>query len=147
MINDHLDKGFGIALKAVILNDGKFLILLRSRPSKGEPGYWELPGGRMMLGETYQAALKREIFEETGLNASLIAPLTVFDAKRDHDTQVVGITFLCKLNGDHKVITLSHEHLEGRWITLDELERYKIFPVMKREAAQWRQFIQLYAEK
>lgn len=131
------DNGFGVALKAVIMHEGKFLILLRSRLSKGEAGYWELPGGRMMLGESFVSALKREVFEETGLKVTLLKPLTIFDAKRDIDTQVIGITFLCKLGNSPDRLKLSEEHLEAHWIKYEELNKYKIFNEMKKESEGW----------
>lgn len=129
--------GFGIALRAAIFHQGKILLLLRSRPSKGEHGFWELPGGRMNLGERYEDAVKREVFEETGLKISVVRPLTVFDAKRDADTQVVGITFLCTLEGEDMNIILSDEHLESEWVSFDHLGTKKVIPGLNKEAAQW----------
>lgn len=130
--------GFGIALRAVILNQEHILLLLRSKPSKGEHGYWELPGGRMHLGERYQEALKREVFEETGLKVEVLRPLTVFDAKRDLDTQVVGITFLCRMSGDYKEVTISDEHLDAKWVQIHHLESLKLMPGLKKEYTQWQ---------
>lgn len=129
--------GFGIALRAAIFHQGKILLLLRSRPSKGEHGFWELPGGRMNLGECYEDAVKREVFEETGLKISVVRPLTVFDAKRDADTQVVGITFLCTLEGEDMNITLSDEHLESEWVSFDRIGTKKVIPGLNKEAALW----------
>lgn len=129
--------GFGIALRAAIFHQGKILLLLRSRPSKGKHGYWELPGGRMNLGERYEDAVKREVFEETGLKISVVRPLTVFDAKRDADTQVVGITFLCTLEGEDMNIILSDEHLESEWVSFDRIGTKKVIPGLNKEAALW----------
>ena len=130
--------GFGIALRAAIFHHGKILLLLRSRPSKGEHGFWELPGGRMNLGECYEDAVKREVFEETGLKISVGRPLNVFDAKRDADTQVVGITFLCTLVDEDMNVILSDEHLEWEWVSFDRIGTKKIIPGLNREAALWK---------
>jgi 8-oxo-dGTP diphosphatase len=43
--------------------------LLTSRPAgKVYAGYWEFPGGKLEDGETVQAALKRELHEELGID-------------------------------------------------------------------------------
>lgn len=128
---------FGIALRAAIFHHKRLLLLLRSRPSKGETGFWELPGGRMNAGERYEEAVKREVFEETGLRIKVIKPLTVFDAVRDHSTQVIGITFLCALEEGPDPLRLSDEHLEARWVPVDQLDSVKLIPGLKRESCYW----------
>lgn len=130
--------GFGIALRAAIFHQGKILLLLRSRPSKGEDGFWELPGGRMNLGECYEEAVKREVYEETGLKIRVLRPLNVFDAKRDIDTQVVGITFLCNLESDDMEVLLSDEHLDSEWVSFDRISTMKVIPGLNKEAARWK---------
>jgi len=134
----HQEVGFGIALRAAIFHKGKILLLLRSRSSKGEYGFWELPGGRMNLGERYEDAVKREVFEETGLKIRVIRPLNVFDARRDVDTQVVGITFMCALEGEEISVRLSDEHLESEWVSLDRIGSKKVIPGLHKEAALWK---------
>ncbi|SCZ77705.1 NUDIX hydrolase [Acidaminobacter hydrogenoformans] len=139
MIQDQRQQevGFGIALRAAILAEGKILLLLRSRPSKGETGYWELPGGRMNLGECYEEAVKREVYEETGLKISVVKPLTVYDSKRDKDTQVIGIIFLCALDASNPKVQLSSEHLDSMWVSLEDLGTIKVIPGLSREAQLW----------
>jgi ADP-ribose pyrophosphatase YjhB (NUDIX family) len=58
-------KKFTASVGAVILNEeGKFLLLDHVlRPSSG----WGIPGGFMNPSEQPESAIKREIFEETGL--------------------------------------------------------------------------------
>ena len=51
---------------AIIIKSGRVLIG-RRRPGKHLAGYWEFPGGKMESGETPESCLKREIFEEMGL--------------------------------------------------------------------------------
>ncbi len=48
---------------------GRILLVLRGRePSRG---LWSLPGGRLEPGETAEAALVREVREETGLEVTV----------------------------------------------------------------------------
>ena len=50
----------------VLMRDKAFL--LTSRPEgKVYAGYWEFPGGKLEVGETVEAALRRELHEELGI--------------------------------------------------------------------------------
>ena len=55
---------------AIVLTDGGRALLLQRRDKPGEPvrGKLEVPGGRWRAGEAPDAAVAREIFEETGIN-------------------------------------------------------------------------------
>ncbi|WP_193175600.1 NUDIX hydrolase [Oricola nitratireducens] len=46
---------------------GEFLLVLRGRPPAKD--LWAFPGGRLDFGETLEQAVRRELFEETGLEA------------------------------------------------------------------------------
>lgn len=127
--------GFGIALKAVIWQDGKFLILKRTKSRPSEPDLWEFPGGGLEIGEQHESALVREILEETSLEASVIRPLSVWDAKRKDGTQVVGITFLCQLHGGK--LELSNEHTDYAWIGPNEIDQFNVFAQMAKEVKSW----------
>jgi 8-oxo-dGTP diphosphatase len=52
--------------RALIKKDGKILCGLKKQNTYGA-GLWELPGGRLESGETFEAALMRECVEEIGV--------------------------------------------------------------------------------
>jgi 8-oxo-dGTP diphosphatase len=59
---------------ALIFRRDSILLVQRARdPLKG---YWSLPGGLIESGETIEAALKREVLEETGLS---VRPKKMFE--------------------------------------------------------------------
>lgn len=67
-----IDRPFKLSAKVIIRNgDGHCLLLRRSSQSKGNAGKWDLPGGKVDDGETFDAALLREVREETGLEIRL----------------------------------------------------------------------------
>ncbi len=126
---------FGVALKAVIWQNGKFLILKRSKPSSNHADLWEFPGGGLEIGEKHEIALVREILEETSLSAKPIKPLSVWDAKRRDGVQVLGVTFLCDyLSGE---VVLSEEHTDYAWISPHEIDQYPVFEQMANEVKSW----------
>lgn len=57
------------AAAGLLFSDGKILLVKR----KFEPykGYWGLPGGFVVFGETLDQAIKREMKEELGLDISI----------------------------------------------------------------------------
>lgn len=51
---------FSVSVKGVVVRDGRVLLLHNERDE------WELPGGRLEIGETPMQCVAREITEETG---------------------------------------------------------------------------------
>ena len=51
---------------AVVARDGRYLICRRPA-HKRHGGLWEFPGGKLEPGETLQAAVRRELAEELGV--------------------------------------------------------------------------------
>lgn len=66
-----------VAVGAVIFDRDRVLLVKRGQ----EPllGAWSLPGGAVELGETLDAALAREVLEETGLSVEVGPVVEVLD--------------------------------------------------------------------
>jgi 8-oxo-dGTP diphosphatase len=60
-----------LAVSAAIFRDDRVLIVRRARPPAH--GLYTLPGGGVELGETLEAAIVREVREETALNVEPVA--------------------------------------------------------------------------
>ena len=104
---------FRLAAKGFIVENGRLLILKRSDYTKQMPGIWELPGGRLELGEDPFLGLQREVKEETGLEIETIMPLSVRHFSRVDKQVITLIIFLCKAKT--KEVSLSNEHTEFEW--------------------------------
>ena len=61
---------FNYRVCAIILHDGALL----TTKNKNTP-YFFLPGGRVKLHETADAAIEREVFEELGVHGKIVRPL------------------------------------------------------------------------
>jgi 8-oxo-dGTP diphosphatase len=108
-----------IGVKAVILNDGKILLMRRSDGYGDISGTWDIPGGRTCPGEEPVEGLKREVKEETGMDLKeVLRPLDARTVFNDGKTQIVRITFLCRADGD---VNISEEHTEFEWFDLKTL--------------------------
>ncbi len=55
---------------AVIVRDGRVLMVHERSRRSGGGEWWTLPGGGLEPGETPEQAVRREVFEETGLVVS-----------------------------------------------------------------------------
>ena len=98
----------------------KFLFLQRQK-GKGQENQWGAPAGKLEAEETPEAAAKRELFEETGIDVPLSEIKFVqkmYDRYPKFDF-VVNI-FSTRLN-EQKDVTLSPtEHQDYKWVTLEE---------------------------
>jgi 8-oxo-dGTP pyrophosphatase MutT (NUDIX family) len=103
------------AAKALILSDGKYLLLLRSAEEDIRPSDWDIPGGGIEPGETEQEAMVREVKEESGIDLSSCQaiPIKRWEGLNDKGIKISGIDFLCTLDSRPDVI-LSFEHVEAR---------------------------------
>nr|WP_243687694.1 NUDIX domain-containing protein [Methanobacterium formicicum] len=56
-VKKMIDFVFGLSVRVLITDeDNKILILKRSTDSKTNPGKWELPGGKVDQGESFDQA-------------------------------------------------------------------------------------------
>ncbi|MBW2977771.1 NUDIX domain-containing protein [Candidatus Woesearchaeota archaeon] len=124
-------KKFGIAVKSFIIDEeGKLLLIKRRDDNVHSPGAWEIPGGRLDLGEDPFEGLKRETKEETGLEIEILNPLAVKHFTRDDGQKITMITFLCRPVS--KSVNLSEEHIEYIWSDLEE-SLVKLHPAFHKE--------------
>jgi nucleoside triphosphatase len=65
---------------AVVTDDEGRVLLCRMAPDRGVfPGQWALPGGGVEPGERIEAALRREVREELGIDLRAATPLLFKD--------------------------------------------------------------------
>lgn len=110
---------FHLGVKALIRNAAGDILLLKLDPKKfGER--WDLPGGRLQKNETLLETLKREIYEETGLqNLDAFTPfaMALSPIRISLPTTNVGLvlaTYFCQAP-DQVSVCLSDEHVHYAW--------------------------------
>jgi ADP-ribose pyrophosphatase YjhB (NUDIX family) len=83
---------------ALVLRDG--LLMLTRRAHEPLAGWWDLPGGFMHPGETPEAAIRRELEEETGLAVDVGALVGVFpDSYGDSGIPTINLFYAARVAG------------------------------------------------
>lgn len=121
------DDLFKLGLKAIFQNSKSKILFVRTSSERRDKAhdYWDLPGGKIQKGETIEEALKREVFEEIGVDkfdmgdlcAVDISKLRKFTDEQDHG--LILFAYLCQ--GDIKQISISDEHSEFGWFDAEEI--------------------------
>ena len=131
-------KPMALSVKIILLSEtGKCLLLKRSMSSKGNPGKWDLPGGKIDHGETFDQALLREVKEETGLEANIIGVAGTTYSESPTHRIVYLIVEGSAAPGD---VQLSSEHDEYCWVDTKELSKMDL-------VAQFNELAEEYATK
>jgi 8-oxo-dGTP pyrophosphatase MutT (NUDIX family) len=110
---------YPVSIKGVLIHDDKVLLL------KNEREEWELPGGKLELGETPEDCLAREIEEETGLNIAVGQILRPYVFYVSDLIPVLILPFHCRRK-NFDGIRLSHEHKEIGTFNVDRLDQLNL---------------------
>ncbi|WP_459798894.1 NUDIX hydrolase [Herbidospora sp. RD11066] len=119
-----------MSVKGVVIRDGRVLLLRNDRDE------WELPGGRLELGEDPPECLAREIREETGWQAAIGPILDSWQYHIFEGADVLIVTYGATVGTDQPPV-LSHEHLEVGLFTEDEIPALRMPGGYKRSIADW----------
>ena len=99
-------RSFPVSVKGVVLRGHRVLLLKNARDE------WELPGGRIEVGETPEDCVVREIAEETGwtVTAGPILDSWMYHIAVEHQDVFI-VTYGCYPIGDTRPV-VSNEHKE-----------------------------------
>lgn len=112
---------FYMAAHALIRKDDLFLVTRRSEINDYMPLKWDIPGGFVEAGEPMEVALKREIKEETNINAIVDKVLYIYsNLSQLPKKQVFQAVYLCDYS-DGEIKLNPEEHDQYAWIKKEKL--------------------------
>ncbi|MBI2416245.1 MAG: NUDIX domain-containing protein [Candidatus Kerfeldbacteria bacterium] len=128
---------------AIILNPQQQVLIMFSAANK----YWEFPKGKVERGERELDTLKREIFEETGIRRFRLHPTfreyLYYTFRVGH--KIIRKVVVYYLFKTASTITVSNEHSDYRWVTIDEAPRFLRHINQRNLIKRVKQFLQTNA--
>ncbi|WP_018790516.1 NUDIX hydrolase [Salinispora arenicola] len=128
--NMYRPHAFPVSVKGVCVRDGRVLLLRNEREE------WELPGGKLELGEDPAACVGREISEETGWTVRVGPILDSWQYHIRDGIDVLIVTYGCFVDDDSP-ITVSSEHKEARLFAADEIAALPMPDGYRRSIHDW----------
>jgi 8-oxo-dGTP diphosphatase len=121
---------FWIGVHGVITHAGKVLVLKRAPSMIYKPGHWDLPGGHLALGETFEQCLIREVREETSLT---ITPGALLGLNQAIDGPYVQLIFACTADPQSPIKLQPWEHIDACWLSVSEIASMtSLIPYLER---------------
>ena len=121
---------FPVSVKGVLVQRGRILLL------RNERGEWELPGGKLELGEDPPACVAREIAEETGWQVTVGPILDCWQYHIGDGQDVVIVTYGCHVASDDPPV-VSSEHSRAGLFSPAEVPLLPMPDGYRRSVMSW----------
>lgn len=145
MENQYLHE---VAITAIVVKGGKYLITRRSPNKKRWPNQWTVPGGKLEVNDytswpkdthgywynVLEKTLRREVKEEVGLEIKNITYVTSLATV--HEGSSPSLVISCMADWAGGEVTLQKEECdEFAWVTTEEAKNYELIDGIEDELA------------
>lgn len=125
---------YSLGVGGIVMKSDAAAILLIQRNQEPNRGYWTLPGGFVESNEAADAAVVREVKEETGLHCAVVG-LVGFRNRPDPDVNTSYAVFLLRIIEGQLIQWPTDEIMKGGFYTLDQVLTMDRLTPLSRELA------------
>ncbi len=140
------EKAHYVVATAIIIKDGKYLLLKRSPHETAYPNMWTVPGGKLERKdyeskpkdsedawyEVGERLVEREVMEEAGIKIKDIRYATSLAFIRPDNIPVVIISYFAH-HAEGEVTLKDAGLVESAWVSLEEAKGYDLIPGIYEE--------------
>jgi len=114
-----------VNVEAAIFHEGRYLMLVRGEGEAHAPGTLSFPGGKVERADdgddVLERTLRREVFEEVGLEVGEVTYLESKSFVADDGEVVVDVVFLCAYISGEPCAVNAEEAAEVRWLSAADI--------------------------
>lgn len=140
------EKAHYVVATAIIVKEGKYLLLKQSPHETAYPGMWTVPGGKLER-KDYESKPKdsedaryyvgeklveREVMEEAGIKIKDIKYATSLSFIRPDNIPVVILSYFAHYD-EGEVSLQDQSHTDYTWVTVEEAKGYDLIPGIYEE--------------
>lgn len=133
-----------VGVGAVIIGSQGVVLIKRGKPPR--VGAWSLPGGAQKVGETVNDAARREILEETNLNAEIHGLIDVVDSiTHDPDGHIqyhYTLVDVFATVSSKAVPIAGGDAADAQWVPMGDLPELELWSetirIIEQAHAMWR---------
>ena len=140
------EKAHYVVATAIIIKDGKYLLLKRAAHETAYPDMWTVPGGKLERKDyenkpkdsedawyyVGERLVEREVLEEAGITIKDIKYLTSLSFIRPDNIPVVILSYFAQ-HAAGEVSLNDKSHTEYAWVNLMEAKDYDLIPGIYEE--------------
>ncbi|MGQ9543360.1 MAG: (deoxy)nucleoside triphosphate pyrophosphohydrolase [Candidatus Bathyarchaeia archaeon] len=113
-----------VCTAAIVISNGRLLLAQRGAGSTFGL-MWELPGGKSEPSESMAECLRRELYEELGVEAEVGKLYSVASMNLDGERLIMFCYFCRLLNQNIRL----QDHIDYAWVSKEDLPNYNLAPL------------------